>query len=85
MANLITRAIGTDEPVKLDSRLLDVKPGDRYLLCSDGLSRMIPDTEIESAMNNKNSEALIQELLRTSLLRGAPDNVTLICVQEGIK
>jgi len=82
MANLITRAIGVGEPVKLDSRLLDVKPGDKYLLCSDGLSRMVPDTEIESAMNNKNSEEITQFLLHTSLLRGAPDNVTLICVQE---
>ncbi len=85
MANLITRAIGIGEPVKLDSRLLDVKPGDQYLLCSDGLSRMVPDTEIESAMINRNNEEITQSLLHTSLLRGAPDNVTLICVQERSK
>ena len=85
LTNLITRAIGIDEPVKLDSRLLDVKPGDQYLLCSDGLSRMVPDTEIESAMENRNNEEITRSLLHTSLLRGAPDNVTLICVQERSK
>lgn len=85
LTHLITRAIGIDEPVKLDSRLFDVNPGDQYLLCSDGLNRMVADAEIEAAMNNKTSEEIVQSLLHMSLLRGASDNVTLICVQEGSK
>jgi serine/threonine protein phosphatase PrpC len=85
LTNLITRAIGIGEPIKLDSRLLNVKPGDQYLLCSDGLSRMVPDTEIESAMDSRNNEDITRSLLHTSLLRGAPDNITLICVQERSK
>lgn len=82
MANLITRAIGIVEPVNQDSRLFDVKPGDQYLLCTDGLNRMVPDAEIESAMNSKNCEETVQFLLHASLERGASDNVTLICVQD---
>lgn len=85
LTHLITRAIGIDEPVKLDSRLFGVNPGDQYLLCSDGLNRMVADAEIEAAMNNKTSEEIVQSLLHMSLLRGASDNVTLICVQEGSK
>ncbi len=83
MANVITRAIGIVEPVELDSQLMEVEPGDKFLLCSDGLSRMVSDAEIESIMANKNGAEIVQSLLHTSLVRGATDNVTIICVQEG--
>ena len=82
MANVITRAIGILEPVEIDSRLMKVEPGDQFLLCSDGLSRMVSDKEIESIMANKNSEDIVQSLLHTALVRGATDNVTIICVQD---
>lgn len=83
MANVITRAIGIVEPVEIDSRLMEVEPDDQFLLCSDGLSRMVSDKEIESIMANKNSEEIVQSLLHTALVRGATDNVTTICVQDG--
>ncbi len=82
MANVITRAIGIVEPVELDFRLIKVKTGDQFLLCSDGLSRMVTDVEIESIMANKNSEEIVQSLLHTALVRGAPDNVTLIYIHD---
>jgi serine/threonine protein phosphatase PrpC len=82
MANVITRAIGIVEPVEIDSRVMKVQAGDQFLLCSDGLSRMVSDTEIESLMNNKNKEEITQSLLHTALVRGASDNVTIICVQD---
>ncbi len=83
MANVITRAIGIVEPVEIDSRMMEVEPDDQFLLCSDGLSRMVSDKEIESIMANKNSEEIVQSLLHTALVRGATDNVTIICVQDG--
>jgi len=82
MANIITRAIGIVDSVELDSRLMEVQPGDQFLLCSDGLSRMVSDEEINSIMANKNSEEIVQSLLHTALIRGATDNVTVICVQD---
>ena len=82
MANVITRAIGIVEPVEIESRLMEVEPDDQFLLCSDGLSRMVSDTEIKAIMANKNSEEIVQSLLHTALVRGATDNVTIICVQD---
>jgi serine/threonine-protein phosphatase Stp1 len=82
MANVITRAIGIVEPAEIESRVMEVEPDDQFLLCSDGLSRMVSDTEIKAIMANKNSEEIVQSLLHTALVRGATDNVTVICVQE---
>ncbi len=82
MANVITRAIGIVDSVEVDSRLMEVKPGDRFLLCSDGLSRMVSDAEIATMMANKDKEEITQSLLHTALVRGASDNVTIICVQN---
>jgi serine/threonine protein phosphatase PrpC len=82
MANVITRAVGISEPVETEYKLIEVRSGDQFLLCSDGLSRLVSEEEIESMMANRDSEEVTQSLLHTALVRGAPDNVTLICVKE---
>ena len=82
MANVITRAIGIVDPVEVDSRLMEVQPDDQFLLCSDGLSRMVSDPEIASMMANKDKAEITRSLLHTALVRGASDNVTIICVQN---
>jgi serine/threonine-protein phosphatase Stp1 len=82
MANVITRAVGINEPLELDYELMDVIQDDQFLLCSDGLSRLASHEEIESMMANRDSEEVTQSLLHTALVRGAPDNVTLICVKD---
>jgi len=84
MANVITRAIGIVEPLEIETRLVDVDSKDQFLLCSDGLSRMASDDEIDSTLATKSGEDIVQSLLQTALERGASDNVTLICVQENI-
>lgn len=82
MANVITRAIGISEPLEIETRLINVRPDDQFLLCSDGLSRLVTNDELESMMENKDSEEVTQSLLHTALVRGARDNVTLICVKN---
>lgn len=82
MANVITRAVGISEPLELDSKWIDVRRDDQFLLCSDGLSRLVTNEELESMMANKDSEEVTQSLLHTALVRGARDNVTLICVKD---
>jgi len=82
MSNIITRAIGIAEPVELDSHTIEIQPGDQFLLCSDGLNRTVPDAEIESVMGGPNGDEAVQSLLQTALDRGAPDNVTIIYVQN---
>jgi len=51
-------------------------------LCSDGLSRLVSNEEMEAMMANRNSLEVTQSLLHTALVRGARDNVTLICVKD---
>ena len=81
-ANMITRAVGAHHLLNLDSMRIDVRRDDQFLLCSDGLSRLVSNEEIESMMVNKDSKEVVRSLLDTALARGADDNVTLICVKD---
>ncbi len=55
-----------------------VKPGDTLLLCSDGLTNLVRDSELVSALaENPEPESLCRFLLKLTLERGAPDNVTV--------
>ncbi len=83
MANVITRAVGISDPLELDSMWIDVESDDQFLLCSDGLSRLVSNEELQTMMGNKNRQEVTQSLLHTALVRGARDNVTLICVKAG--
>ena len=81
MANVITRAVGIEEPLDLDTLHLDVMDGDRFLLCSDGLSRLLSLEEIQTQMQTREQEESVQSMIHTALVRGAPDNVTVVSVQ----
>ena len=76
--NIITRALGAEKTVISDTFLLELKRNDLLLLCSDGLSNTLSDTEILDIVKNKsNLDDIGKELLDMSLSRGAPDNVTV--------
>jgi serine/threonine protein phosphatase Stp1 len=79
--NRITRAVGIDERLELDALQDKVEPGDRYLLCSDGLTGEIKDEEIASLLAAATPEAAADRLLELTLARPARDNVTLIVVE----
>lgn len=82
MANVITRAVGISDPLELETKFIEIESEDQFLLCSDGLSRLVSEDEIQTMMANKDSEEVAQSLLHTALVRGARDNVTLICVKN---
>jgi serine/threonine-protein phosphatase Stp1 len=82
MANVITRAIGIEEPLELDVLHLDFMEGDQFLLCSDGLSRLLSMAEIQNLMQTISLEESVKTMVHTALVRGAPDNVTVISVQS---
>lgn len=82
MANVITRAVGIEEPVELDVLHFRVAPGDRFLLCSDGLSRLLTLEEIHDQLRSGDQHEAVRSLLHTALVRGAPDNVTIISVER---
>jgi serine/threonine protein phosphatase PrpC len=79
-ANVITRAVGAHEQLNLESANGAIHAGDRFLLCSDGLTRVVTDRELAEAMIRAPLEAAAERLLERALARGAPDNVTLILI-----
>ena len=79
--NMITRAIGATEELYLDIDMQEMERYDRYLLCSDGLTKHIHDYELEEHLNKGNScEETCKTLIDLTLSRGAGDNVTAIIV-----
>lgn len=78
--NVITRAIGANEEIFIDFDIQEMRVNDRYMLCSDGLTKHLKDTEFESMMNEGNSEEACRNLINLTLERGATDNVTAIVI-----
>jgi PPM family protein phosphatase len=82
--NVITRSLGTEPEVRMDTFTLDARPGDVVLLCSDGLTTMVPEDAIARTLAGEGSaEELARELVRSALRAGGEDNVTAIVVRMG--
>ncbi len=75
--NLITRAVGTEKNVSIDTGCEQVKKGDIIMLCSDGLTNYISKEEILEIVKEKESGA-VEELIRTANERGGSDNISII-------
>jgi serine/threonine protein phosphatase PrpC len=80
-ANLITRAVGVAEKAEVEIVSGDVRPGDQFLLASDGLTRVVPDRELAAELERGTPGEVADNLIETVLARGAPDNVSLIIVK----
>jgi protein phosphatase len=81
--NIITRALGVEHHLEVDTWVLELAPGDRLLLCSDGLVNEVTDTVIEGILRRlADPEQAADELLRLALDHGGRDNVTLVLVDE---
>ena len=80
--NLITRALGAEDEVEVDTTVLPVEKGDRFLLCSDGLSDMVPEGRISEilAASPDDPETPARNLLSAALDAGGTDNVTVVVV-----
>lgn len=61
--------------------IFEVKPQDRYLLCSDGLSNVLSDKEMKSLVKDKARGAAVDALIEATYAKGAPDNVTVIIAE----
>jgi len=80
--NVLMRVLGdaSDEP-QFDVYPIDVLPGDRFLLCSDGLCGVVPNALIEENMKVANLDEAVDLLIEEAKEYGAPDNVTVILVE----
>jgi PPM family protein phosphatase len=80
--NLVTRALGVDDTVSLDLNEYDVQAGDLYLMCSDGLSDMVPDAEIASILQGQSAmEQKSEQLIMAANEHGGRDNISVLLVQ----
>lgn len=79
--SVITRALGSDPAMYADHFTLNIEEGDRLILCSDGLSSMIPDGEIERvAQQSSTAQICVDNLVDAALAAGGSDNVTVVVV-----
>jgi protein phosphatase len=78
--NVITRAVGNREYVQVDTRLVALEPGDRFLLCSDGLHGYMHDADIAPTVS-LGGEKAVQKFIDLANERGGKDNITAILLE----
>jgi serine/threonine protein phosphatase PrpC len=80
-SHAITRAVG-GEPTLVRDVVRDlVHPGDRFLLCSDGLTRTVPEEALAALLAQEDIGKIVEEMIKATLAAGAPDNVTAVVVE----
>jgi protein phosphatase len=82
--NVISRALGAEQAVDVDMKVMEVEEGTEFLLCTDGITRHVSDNEIRQLMVvTNNSDDLCNELKQRCYERGAEDNLTVVVVRVG--
>lgn len=77
----VTRAVGGEQGLELDVRDELLQPGDRVLLCSDGLTRVVSDADLRHGLAHQRLGDAVQALIEAALSAGAPDNVTVVIAE----
>jgi PPM family protein phosphatase len=82
--NVISRALGAEDSVEADMKTIEVEDGSAFLLCTDGITRHLPDNELRDLLTSDATPAqLCEEMKRRCYERGAEDNLTAVIVQVG--
>ena len=82
--NLVTRALGVEDAVMLELNEHQVEAGDLYVMCSDGLSDMVDDTEIANILKvDVSLDQRAERLVAAANEHGGRDNITVLMVQAG--
>lgn len=76
--SLLMRALDGMNPVEADLSVREARVGDRYLLCSDGLSGVVDEASIAGSLTMSDPTGCVTRLVDLALERGAPDNVTVV-------
>jgi PPM family protein phosphatase len=81
-ANVITRAVGIQKTVQVDTLLFDIIPGDTFLLCSDGLHGYTEDpNDLAEMLSNEDVEVVSKNLIDVANTRGGKDNITAVVLR----
>ena len=86
LSHILTRAVGTGFKVRPDWRKIDLRAGDRYLLCTDGVHDVLSNEQVSALLGRAKAPAdAVKTFAREVIARGAPDNYTLVCafVEKG--
>ncbi|MEM7396426.1 MAG: SpoIIE family protein phosphatase, partial [Verrucomicrobiota bacterium] len=84
LRNMVTRVVGVQDEVPLEETAVQIKPGDIYLLCSDGLTNMVPDATIKKLFKkheNDDIASLAEALKENALDAGGDDNISVLLVK----
>ncbi|HTG01283.1 MAG TPA: Stp1/IreP family PP2C-type Ser/Thr phosphatase [Nitrospirota bacterium] len=76
--HIITRAVGIDEEVRTDVLQMEIRKGDRFLLCTDGLTEMVADGDIRAILAGSEPAAAVQNLITAANDAGGMDNITVV-------
>ncbi|MGH8945557.1 MAG: Stp1/IreP family PP2C-type Ser/Thr phosphatase [Acidimicrobiia bacterium] len=79
--HMLTRTLGLTSDIEVDEISVALEPGDRLLLCSDGVTEMIPDERIAEILAEESPEEAVWELVETANEEGGVDNITAIVVE----
>jgi protein phosphatase len=80
-ANIITRALGAEDELQIDGLICEIKSGDRFLLCTDGLTKELSEGDIAKLLGQMAVRTLPQALVSQACRRGGRDNVTAVVIQ----
>lgn len=78
--NIITRSVGFESDVAVDLIAIEVQPGDRLVVCCDGLSNLVSDEEILEVVQTSQLDDAPQRLIDLANERGGDDNITVVVV-----
>src|SRR6185369_2620749 len=82
--NVISRALGAEDSVDADMKVIEVEDGTSFLLCTDGITRHLPDNELREILTSgRTPNDLCEEMKRRCYQRGAEDNLTAVVIQVG--
>jgi serine/threonine protein phosphatase PrpC len=83
MAHVLSRALGVSEEIEVDITHDEIESGDRFLLCSDGLTGPLEESEIRAIVATGDPASVVERLVERTYEKGAPDNVTAVLVEVG--
>lgn len=78
LKNIITRSLGYNEDVEIDIQVKAVRRGDRFLLCSDGLSNLVEAADMGEAVRSLTPQEAARHLVQMACERGGDDNITAV-------
>jgi protein phosphatase len=76
--NVITRSVGYEREIEPDVFEREIFPGETYLLCSDGLSSLVPDARISEILNDSSPDQALKNCVEQALVNGGDDNVSVL-------